>query len=103
MKHKLQDILSGNIFTKAFFRKHYLWLSLVAFFCVLYIHNGFKGQAQQQRIRDLQKELVLANTIWSKLSQEYMTMTRPSYLYEQLQKNGCKVKESVLPPVIIKD
>ncbi len=103
MKLKLQDILSGNILTKAFFSRNYLYMLLIAFLCIVYIHNIYRGQAQQKRIHDMQKEIILANTVWSKLSREYMTITRPSYLNEQLQNNGCKVKESVIPPVIIKD
>ncbi len=98
----LQEVLSGEIFTKDFVRKQYKFLLVIAGLFMVYIHNGFRGQEEQREIQRLQNELIVANAILSDLSREYTSKTRPSYLNEQLQKNGSKVKESRTPAILIK-
>ncbi len=102
-KHRFQlkDVLSGDIFTKDFFRNQYRLLILIAVLFVLYINNGFRGQGQVNEINRLQNKIVEAKTILSALSQEYTLQTRPSYLNEQLQKSGSKIKESTTPVIVI--
>ncbi len=100
-RFKLKDVLSGDIFTKDFFRKQYSLLILIAVLFVLYINNGFRGQRQVNEIARLQNQIVEAKTILSSLSQEYTLQTRPSYLNEQLQKSGSKIQESVTPVIVI--
>ncbi len=99
---RIKEVLSGDIFTKDFFKKQYKLLLMIAAFFLIYINSGFRGQAQQQKIRELQNDITEAKTIHSDLSREYTTLTRPSYLNKQLQESGCKVRESLEPIVVIK-
>lgn len=98
----LKEVLSGNIFTKEFFRKQLPWLLLVVFFVFVYINNGFRAQAQQQRINALQRDIKEARYLMLDLSSEYTTLTRRSAISSQLQRNNSNVRESVHPAIRIR-
>ncbi len=100
-KTTFKDVLSGNIFTKDFFKKQYKLLLFIAGLLFVYIAFGFRGQEQQREIQRLQNEISVTNSILTDLSHEYTTLTRPSYLNEQLKKSGSKVRESETPVIKI--
>lgn len=93
--------MSGNIFTREFFRKQYKLLILIAALLFIYIYNGFQCESQERRIRRLQAEIKDARYEMLDLSAEYTRLTRPSNIAEQLQKNGSPIKESTIPPILV--
>ena len=104
-KHKrvsLQEILSGNIFTRDFFKKQYKLLILIGVLLFVYIYNGFQCESQERRIKRMQQEMKDARYEMLDLSAEYTRMTRPSTIAEQLRLQGSSIKESTTPPKMVR-
>ncbi|MCM1034989.1 MAG: FtsL-like putative cell division protein [Paludibacter sp.] len=98
----LKDVLSGNIFTKAFFRRHALLLLLITFFILIYIGNGLRAQHQQQQIVRLQKQINESRELMLDLSREYTMLTKRSSINYLLQQQNSRVHESSYPVILIK-
>ena len=98
----LQEILSGNIFTREFFRKQYKLLLLIAALLFVYMYNGFQCQRQDRQIQSLEQQIKDARYELLDLSAEYTEITRPSTLNRTLQEQNSKVKESTTPPILVK-
>lgn len=100
-KLSLQEVLSGNIFTREFIRKQYKLLILIAVLLFVYIYNGFSCESQERKIVRLQEDVKNARYEMLDLSAEYTQLTRPSNVAEQLRENGSRVKESTTPSIMI--
>ncbi len=98
----LQEVLSGNIFTRDFFKRQYKLLILIAVLLFVYIYNGFQCESQERRIQRLQTEIKDARYEMLDLSAEYTKLTRPSHIAEQLATSGSNIKESTTPPIMVK-
>ncbi|MBQ9705662.1 MAG: hypothetical protein IJV55_05710 [Paludibacteraceae bacterium] len=98
----LQEVLSGNIFRRGFFRRQYKLIALVALLLFVYIYNGFQCDSQQRRILQLQQQITEARYELLDISAEYTTKTRPSNIAGQLSRHNSKITESTTPPVMIK-
>lgn len=97
----IQDILSGNVFTKDFFKRQYRLLVLIVLLIFISINSGYKGNAQRQQIRKLQKEITKSRYEMLDLSATYTELTRASSISQQLKDQNSKVKEASKPPIRI--
>lgn len=98
---RLQDLLTGNIFTKDFFKRQWLLLLLIALLCFITIGNGFKTNNQKRQIKALQTQVKEARYELLDVSATYTQKTQPSVIATQLQNNGSQVKESSHPAILI--
>ena len=102
IKQTLQDILSGNILEKEFFRRQYRLVALVVVLIFISIYSGFQGEKNEQKIQVLQKQIKEARYELLDISAQYTEMTRPSTLNQRLKEENSRVKESVTPPTLVK-
>lgn len=95
----LQEVLSGNILNRGFFRRQYKLILLVAFLSFIYIYAGFVADNQQRRIQRLEKDITEAHYELLDVSQKYTLMTRPSSIAERLRHYGSNIGEAEQPPI----
>ena len=100
-KFSLKDILSGNILTKAWFRRQYKVIGLISALIFVYIHCGYLAQRQQRNLSELQKELQDAQFVQLSLSAELMEKTRQSSISKMLTEKESKIKPSNTPAIRI--
>ncbi|MGM9831996.1 MAG: FtsL-like putative cell division protein [Paludibacteraceae bacterium] len=97
----LQEVLSGNLFTREFFKRQYKLLMLIVVLLFISINNGYKGNAQRQKIRKLQETITEKRYEVLDLSATYTELTRASSISRKLQETNSKVRESTEPPIRI--
>jgi hypothetical protein len=100
-KFSLQEILSGDILTKAGFKRQYKVIALISALIFIYIHCGYLAQRQQRNLSELQKELQDAKFVQLSINAEFMEKTRQSSISEMLSDKGSKVKASNTPAIRI--
>lgn len=100
-KFSLQEILSGDILTKAGFKRQYKVIALISALIFIYIHCGYLAQRQQRNLSELQKELQDAKFVQLSINAEFMEKTRQSSICEMLSNKGSKVKASNTPAIRI--
>ena len=97
-----QDVLNGNIFTKASVRKQYKLFLLIFVLLIVYIFLGYQSQRQQARIVELNKALQDAHYEYLTVNAELTEMSRQSVISKRLHDAGSNLKESITPAVSVK-
>ena len=100
-KFSLKEILSGDILTKAWFKRQYKLIGLISVLIFMYIHCGYLSQRQQRNLSEAQKELQDAKFVLLSLNAELMEKTRQSSISKILENKGSKVKPSNTPAIRI--
>lgn len=100
-KFSLKDILSGDILTRAWFKRQYKVIGLISALIFVYIHCGYLSQRQQRHLSELQKELQDANFVLLSVNAEFMEKTRQSSISKMLESHESKVKQSNTPAIRI--
>lgn len=103
MKQKitLQEILTGNILTRKWFRQQYRLFVLIAGFIFVYIYFGFLAQKQHRRLAEIQDQIEDASFEQLTIQAELTSVTRQSAVASELEKRGSKLKELTKPVVKI--
>jgi hypothetical protein len=100
-KFSLQEILSGDILTKAGFKRQYKVIALISALIFIYIHCGYLAQRQQRNLSELQKELQDAKFVQLSINAEFMEKTRQSSISDLLAEKDSKIKPSNTPAIRI--
>ena len=96
-KFSLKDILSGDILTRAWFKRQYKVIALISALIFIYIHCGYLAQRQQRNLSELQKELQDVQLTQLTLNTELMNKSRQSSVARMLKEKGSTVKETNKP------
>lgn len=94
MKFSIKDILSGDILAQQWVRRQYKLTLLICGLFFVYIYFGYQSERQQDRLNDLNKELLDAYFTQQTINAQVMTMTRQSSISKLLEEQGSNLKES---------
>lgn len=97
----IQDILSGNIFTRQWFRKQYPLLILVGVLLFFYVYAGIEAERRTLYLNELQKSLLDTRYELLTLRSELTDLTRQSTVADELQRRGSRLQENRYPPIRI--
>jgi hypothetical protein len=98
----LLDFLNGGIMRTKIIRNQYLLILLIAFLAFIYVDNRYYCEQQTKRQVQLEKELQDLKYESLTISAELMRTSRQSNVEQMINERGIDVKESKVPPVIIK-
>lgn len=100
-KARFQEVLSGNVFRRGWFRRQYKLAGLIIVLFGLYIDNGYRAQRQQVRLIELDKQIEDAHHEYLSLSAMFVDQTRQSVIAERLQEQGSNIRISRTPAIRI--
>lgn len=100
-KFSIKDVLSGDILTKAWFKRQYKVIGLISALIFIYIHCGYLAQRQQRTLSELQKELQDSKFVQLSINAEFMEKTRQSSISNMLIEKESKLKASNTPAIRI--
>ena len=98
----LGSLLSGNILSKAEVKRLYPYFVFIAFLTILYISNIFSMQSSYRRYDHLSKEIKELRAESITIASERMNATRQSRILEEANARGLDIRESVIPPKVVK-
>ncbi len=98
-----KDVLNGNIFSKKFVKRQYLFLSLIAILAVIYIFNGitFERQITQINRLKIKKKDIKYRSLG--VSAELTNYQRRTSILNYIEKKNLHLVESKTAPIIIKE
>lgn len=98
---KIKGILSGSFLSKSAFLNRLPVIGWIVLLTILYIANGFRmQQLHRERIR-LEKEIAALEVTAVTVRSIRMSITRESYILQQIASRNIDLIEPVNPPRII--
>lgn len=99
-KH-IRSLMSGEMFRKEQFSKHYRLLGLLAVYAMVYITAGYQSARQQHELSDLKKDVRDAKFEYLTVTSQRVDVTRQSQIVQMLSERDSKLKENRKPLVQI--
>jgi len=101
-KDYIGSLLSGNILSKAEIKRLYPYLLFVAFLTILYISNIYSLHSSYRKYDRLSREIKELKAESITIASERMNVTRQSRIVDEANARGLGLKESVIPPKVVK-